>query len=269
MDFFKDIDDIRKSFHTFAKLLPPDGTLIINGEISHLNEILTDLNCHVLIYDLHNADADFSAADIRHDDKGNVSFELLVKGRKAGHIRLSVNGLHNVSNALAAIAAASLLDIPMEKIQEGLLSFEGTDRRFQYKGDVNGFHIVDDYAHHPTEIRATLEAAKSYPHKETWCIFQPHTYSRTKAFFHEFVDALSLADHVVLADIYAARETDTLGMSSRLLVDELSAKGCDAHYFPSFEEIETFILKKCKKDDLLITMGAGDVVNIGESLLNC
>ena len=145
----------------------------------------------MLIYDLHNADADFSAADIRHDDKGNVSFELLVKGRKAGHIRLSVNGLHNVSNALAAIAAASLLDVPMEKIQEGLLSFEGTDRRFQYKGDVNGFHIVDDYAHHPTEIRATLEAAKSYPHKETWCIFQPHTYSRTKAFFHEFVDALS------------------------------------------------------------------------------
>ena len=100
----------------------------------------------MLIYDLHNADADFSAADIRHDDKGNVSFELLVKGRKAGHIRLSVNGLHNVSNALAAIAAASLLDVPMEKIQEGLLSFEGTDRRFQYKGDVNGFHIVDDYA---------------------------------------------------------------------------------------------------------------------------
>lgn len=267
MDFFKDIDDIRNSFHTFAKLLPDDGTLIINGEISHLEEILEGLDCNVIIYDVHRENADFSAKEITHNEKGNVSFLLLVKGQEAGRIHLSVNGLHNVSNALAAIAAASLLDVPMEKIQEGLLSFEGTDRRFQYKGDVNGFHIVDDYAHHPTEIRATLEAAKSYPHKETWCVFQPHTYSRTKAFFHEFADALSLADHIILADIYAARETDTLGMSSGLLADELKAKGCDVHYFPGFDEIETFILENCKKDDLLITMGAGDVVNIGESLL--
>lgn len=267
MDFFKDINDIRNSFHTFAKLLPSDGTLIINGEINHLDDILEGLDCQVLIYDLNKADADFSAAEIRHDANGNISFLLLVKGQEAGRIQLSVNGLHNVSNALAAIAAASLLDVPMEKIQEGLLSFEGTDRRFQYKGDVNGFHIVDDYAHHPTEIRATLEAAKSYPHKETWCVFQPHTYSRTKAFFHEFADALSLADHIVLADIYAARETDTLGVSSRLLAEEIAQKGCDVHYFPSFDEIQSFILENCKKDDLLITMGAGDVVNIGENLL--
>lgn len=267
MDFFKDIDDIRNSFHTFAKLLPDDGTLIINGEISHLEEILEGLDCNVIIYDVHKENADFSAKEIAHDEKGNVSFLLLVKGQEAGRIQLSVNGLHNVSNALAAIAAASLLNVPMEKIREGLLSFEGTDRRFQYKGDVNGFHIVDDYAHHPTEIRATLEAARSYPHKETWCVFQPHTYSRTKAFFHEFADALSLADHVILADIYAARETDTLGMSSELLADELKTKGCDVYYFPGFEEIETFILENCKNDDLLITMGAGDVVNIGENLL--
>lgn len=267
MDFFKDINDIRKSFHTFAELLPEDGTLIINGQISHLEELLSGLDCHVLIYDLDKPDADFSAREITHDEKGNVSFLLLVKGQEAGRIQLSVNGIHNVSNALAAIAAASLLDVPFEKIQEGLLSFDGTDRRFQYKGDVNGFHIVDDYAHHPTEIRATLTAAKSYPHKETWCVFQPHTYSRTKAFFHEFADALSLADHIILADIYAARETDTLGMSSELLAEELARKGCDVHYFPSFEAIESFILKNCKKDDLLITMGAGDVVNIGENLL--
>ena len=267
MDFFKDIDDIRNSFHTFAKLLPDDGTLIINGEISHLEEILEGLDCNVIIYDVHKENADFSAKESAHDEKGNVSFLLLVKGQEAGRIQLSVNGLHNVSNALAAIAAASLLEVPMEKIREGLLSFEGTDRRFQYKGDVNGFHIVDDYAHHPTEIRATLEAARSYPHKETWCVFQPHTYSRTKAFFHEFADALSLADHVILADIYPARETDTLGMSSELLADELKTKGCDVHYFPGFEEIETFILENCKNDDLLITMGAGDVVNIGENLL--
>ena len=268
MDFFKDINDIRDSFHTFAKLLPEDGTLIINGEIDRLKEITADLPCSVITYDTKDQHADYSASDIAYDEMGNASFELLIHGRPSGQIRLSVNGIHNVSNALAAIAAAQLLDIPMEKIKEGLLSFTGTDRRFQYKGDKNGFHIVDDYAHHPTEIRATLRAAANYPHRETWCIFQPHTYTRTKAFFHEFADALSLADHVILADIYAARETDTLGMSSALLAEELRTKGCDATYLPSFEDIETFVLEHCKEDDLLITMGAGDVVNIGETLLS-
>ena len=268
MDFFKDINDIRDSFHTFAKLLPEDGTLIINGEIDRLKEITADLPCSVITYDTKDQHADYSASDIAYDEMGNASFELLIHGQPSGQIRLSVNGIHNVSNALSAIAAAQLLDIPMEKIKEGLLSFTGTDRRFQYKGDKNGFHIVDDYAHHPTEIRATLRAAANYPHRETWCIFQPHTYTRTKAFFHEFADALSLADHVILADIYAARETDTLGMSSALLAEELRTKGCDTTYLPSFEDIETFVLEHCKEDDLLITMGAGDVVNIGETLLS-
>ena len=124
--------------------------------------------------------------------------------------------------------------------------------------------IIDDYAHHPTEIAATLTAATHYPHREIWCIFQPHTYTRTKALFPEFVEALSHTDHVILADIYAARETDTLGVSSKQIADELKAKGCDAYYFPSFEEIENFCLTHCQKGDVLITMGAGDVVNIGE-----
>ena len=149
-----------------------------------------------------------------------------------------------------------------------LKSFHGTDRRFEYKGEVNGFTIIDDYAHHPTEINATLTAAKEYPHKEVWCIFQPHTYTRTKALFPEFVDALTHADHVILADIYAARETDTLGMSSEMIAEKLKKKGCDAYYFPSFEEIESFCLDRCQKGDVLITMGAGNVVNIGENLLN-
>ena len=180
---------------------------------------------------------------------------------------VSVNGEHNVSNALSAIAVADLLGVPFTKIKEGLKSFHGTDRRFEYKGEVNGVTVIDDYAHHPTEINATLTAAKEYPHKEIWCIFQPHTYTRTKALFPEFVDALTHADHVILADIYAARETDTLGMSSEMIAEELKKKGCDAYYFPSFEEIENFCLDKCQKGDVLITMGAGNVVNIGENLL--
>lgn len=132
---------------------------------------------------------------------------------------------------------------------------------------MNGFTVLDDYAHHPTEIRATLETAKHYPHREIWCVFQPHTYTRTKAFLPEFAQALSLANHVVLTDIYAARESDTLGISSETLADELRKLGCDVYYLPSFEEISEFLLKKCIHGDLCITMGAGDVVNIGEILL--
>ena len=152
-------------------------------------------------------------------------------------------------------------------IAEGLNSFTGTDRRFQYKGQIGGVTIIDDYAHHPTEIEATLHAAANYPHKKIWCVFQSHTYTRTKALLPEFAKALSLADHVVLADIYAARETDTLGISSEDLKEKIAELGTSCEYFPTFDEIENFLLENCTQGDLLITMGAGDVVNIGEQLL--
>lgn len=266
MDFFKDIHEIRESFHKFAALLPQDGALIIHKNIESIETITTGLDCPVITYS-ETQDADYSAKDIVFDERGNASFDLYRRNVLADHIILSVAGNHNVSNALSAIAVADLLEIPMEVIKTGIRSFTGTDRRFQYKGETNGFTIIDDYAHHPTEIRATLTSAFHYPHREIWCIFQPHTYTRTKAFFHEFAEALSLADHVILADIYAARETDTLGMTSEALAEEIKRIGGDAYYLSSFEEIEKFVLKKVIHGDLLITMGAGDVVNIGESLL--
>ena len=267
MDFFKDLDDIRHSFHRFAALLPKDGTLIINSEISQYEQIIAGLNCNVITYGIHH-DADYTAQNIQYDNMGNVSFDLIDHGTKKDRIFLSVNGEHNVSNALSAIITGTLLGIDLEKIKKGLLSFTGTDRRFEYKGTLDGVTIIDDYAHHPTEIEATLSAAQHYPHREIWCIFQPHTYTRTKAFFHEFAQALTLADHVILADIYAARETDTLGMSSEALSDAIRELGGDSYYFSSFDEIKNFVKEKCIHGDMLITMGAGDVVNIGESLLS-
>ena len=155
----------------------------------------------------------------------------------------------------------------MPYIQQGLRRFSGTNRRFEKKGEIGGVTIIDDYAHHPREISATLEAAKNYPHKKLWCIFQPHTYTRTKAFLDQFAQSLSMADEVVLADIYAARETNTLGISSADLREKIEALGTKAHYFKSFDEIETFLLKNCVHGDLLITMGAGDIVLVGEKLL--
>ena len=155
----------------------------------------------------------------------------------------------------------------MENIKRGLSDFSGTKRRFEYKGRIGGITVIDDYAHHPTEIKATLTAAKNYPHKNIWCVFQPHTYTRTKAFLTDFAKSLSLADKIVLTDIYAAREKDTGEISSKDLLAQLQKLDCDAYYFPSFDEIENFLLENCVNGDLLITMGAGDVLKIGEKLL--
>ncbi len=266
LDFFKDLSDIRHSFRRFAELLPADGTLIINGDISRPEELTQGLSCRVITYGLSSG-LHYGASQITYDESGFPSFVLTGTEGRNRKFSLHVHGDHNIQNALAAIALADLLKIPDEIIASGLLAFGGTDRRFEYKGQINGVNIIDDYAHHPTEIRATLNAAAQYPHKRLWCVFQPHTYTRTKAFMDDFAKALSLADEIVLADIYAAREKDTLGISSQTLQEKIRSLGHSCHYFPSFEAIENFLLQNCTKDDLLITMGAGDVVKIGETLL--
>ncbi|MCI5903204.1 MAG: UDP-N-acetylmuramate--L-alanine ligase [Blautia sp.] len=266
LDFFKDIDDIRHSFRKFAQLLPADGALIINADTPKYEDVIRDLPCRVITYGLEH-DAEYQAADITYDAFGHASFTLVRNGEKGSRFSLKVPGIHNVSNALSAIALGQLLNLSDEVIARGLSSFTGTDRRFQYKGEIGGVTIIDDYAHHPTEIEATLHAAANYPHKKLWCVFQPHTYTRTKALLPEFARALSLADHVVLADIYAAREQNTIGISSADLQKQIVEAGTACEYFPTFDEIENFLLKSCTQGDLLITMGAGDVVNIGEQLL--
>ncbi|RKM59920.1 UDP-N-acetylmuramate--L-alanine ligase [Butyrivibrio sp. CB08] len=269
LDFFKDLDDIRHSFRKFAQLLPDDGTLVISGDIENVGEITDGLNCSIVTYG-SSADFDYYPTDIAYDDHGNPSFTAHLPMGKELKIKLAVPGIHNVYNALAAIAVATILNIEDEHIVNALSLFGGTSRRFEHKGEIGGVTIIDDYAHHPTEIKATLTAAQNYPHNKIWCVFQPHTYTRTKALLNEFAEALSLADHVVLADIYAAREKDNLGISSRTLADKIVSLGHECNYFPTienFSEIEKFLLQNCTKGDLLITMGAGDVVKIGDELL--
>ncbi|MCR4903093.1 MAG: UDP-N-acetylmuramate--L-alanine ligase [Butyrivibrio sp.] len=266
LDFFKDLDDIRNSFKKFCQLLPEDGTLVINGDIENLSEITAGLKCNIITYGSKNS-FDYYPTDISYDEYANGSFTINRKSGNSTKVSLSVPGEHNIYNAIAAAAVADLMGADDNAIVTALHDFTGTNRRFEHKGIVDGVTIVDDYAHHPTEITATLTAAKNYPHKTLWCVFQPHTYTRTKALMNEFAKALSIADKVVLADIYAARETDHLGISSRTLQQEIQKLGHECYYFPSFEEIEKFLLQNCTMDDLLITMGAGDVVKIGESLL--
>ena len=267
LDFFKDLEDIRRSFQLFAKRLPETGVLIINGEIKNYQEICKDISCPYLAYSLTDSSCSLFASNISYDEQGFGSFDVIYHGKNLGRVSLHVVGRHNISNALAAIGASLSLHIDMEHIKEGLSAFHGTDRRFQHKGCIKGITIIDDYAHHPTEIRASLTAAKQLEPKQVWCVFQPHTYSRTKAFLKEFAQALSLADKIVLADIYSAREVDTGEISSQDLQKELEALGKTAWYFPSFDEIENFLLENCSNGDLLITMGAGNIVTVGEDLL--
>lgn len=181
---------------------------------------------------------------------------------------LNVVGKHNIANCIAALCVAYEQGISPCEIQKGLNNFHGADRRFQYKGDVAGITIIDDYAHHPSEIKATLTAALNHKHNRLWCVFQPHTYTRTKAFLKDFANSLSIADKVIVTDIYAAREKDPGDISGKDLERELLLLGADAIYISDFDDIENFILKNCVKGDLLITMGAGNVVDIGEELLS-
>lgn len=265
LDFFKDIEDIRSSFRRFAELLPKDGTLIINGEIPNLASITDSLSCNIITFGFSDS-FDYYAKDISYDAYARPTYTLCHNETKR-IITLGVTGEHNIANSMAAIALADLCGIDTKTTGKALSAFCGTERRFQLKGTIDDVTIIDDYAHHPTEIKATLEAAHNYPHNKLWCIFQPHTYTRTKALLPEFAQALSMADHVVLADIYAARETDNLGISSQTLQAEIQKLGTTCDYFPSFDEIEKFLQKNYSPGDLLITMGAGDVVKIGENLL--
>ena len=266
LDFFKDIDDIRNSFHHFAELLPSDGALIINHEIPDLSAIVEGIKCPYITYGFDSS-CDYYADEITYDKFARATFTLHSKSHPDCQVTLAVPGRHNVSNAMAALALADLAGIPRELSLEALKGFYGTDRRFEKKGEIAGITIIDDYAHHPTEIEATLNAAANYPHKDIWCVFQPHTYTRTKAFLSDFATVLSQADHVVLADIYAAREKNTIGIHATDLQKAIQKLGTDCYYFPSFDEIENFLLESCTQGDLLITMGAGDIVTVGEKLL--
>lgn len=267
LDFFKDINDIRASFKKFAALVPEEGLLVISGDIPQVEYFTDGLECRVITVGKDNDKNDISAAGIELDERACAAFDLIVKGENKGRVKLNVTGVHNVYNSLAAIAAAMDIGLSFEIIIKGLESYTGTERRFEKKGEFNGVTVIDDYAHHPDEIRATLETAKSYPHREIWVVFQPHTYSRTKELLEGFGETLALADHVVLADIYAAREKDTLGISSQNVAEEIEKHGTDCYYLGSFAEIEKFLQKKCLPGDLLITMGAGNVVNIGNELI--
>jgi UDP-N-acetylmuramate--alanine ligase len=266
LDYFKDIDHIYDTFLKFAKLVPSDGYVVGCTDDPLVERLMSEVNCNTISYGIAKK-ADMYAETVEFDSKACASFDAIYKGQTLGHISLKVPGRHNIYNALATLATVKAMGIKINEINEALQHYTGTKRRFEYKGSFNGITVIDDYAHHPAEIEATLSTARTMTYNKIWCVFQPHTYTRTKKLFNEFVTALSGIDHVIITDIYSAREKDTKEIHSRHLTDAISNTGENCIYISSFDDIADYLYKNAQPGDLLITMGAGDVHVVGEKLL--
>ena len=266
LDYFKTLENIRRSFHAFAQRVPDKGLLVISEKIDHVEELTDGLTCHVETFGLGEK-ANWRAENIVHEADGRNSFDVYHNGAFFTTIHLHIPGGHNITNALAAIAASAFLGAAPEDCVKGLHHYTGTERRFQLKGKKDGITVIDDYAHHPTEIKAALAAAQNVQHNTTWCVFQPHTFSRTRFLFDEFGEAFGDADEIIIADIFAARETDDGTVSAAQLADRIAQTGKSARYVGDFAAIEAYLREHCKSGDLLMTVGAGDVYKIGENFL--
>ncbi len=265
LDCYRDIEDIASAFEKFSKLIPKDGYLVGYVEDKRVKEIIDKAECNTLTYGFENADV--TAQNVVYNKLGCATFDAYKNDKKLFTVSLSVPGKHNVLNALATICVSLIFNISFDSILKGLANCKGAHKRFEYKGEINGVTVIDDYAHHPTEIKATLSTAKKINHNKIYCVFQPHTYTRTKTLFDEFTTAFDDADELILMDIYAAREKDTGIVSSDMLGDAIRKRGIKCTNVHSHNEAMEYVKSKTDKDDLLLTVGAGDVVIVGEKFL--
>jgi len=267
LDFFGDLDGVVSSFRKFAENIRPGGLLVVRAGQPGLDIVTAGLECDVVTFALNQHEARFWVDDVEYDNLGRPSFDVMDGKQFLAHITLPLPGQYNMLNALACFAAAEWLGIDTQVTAQALMGAKGVKRRFQYKGTYNGAEIIDDYAHHPTEIQACLAAAKRTGRRVV-CLFQPHTYSRTKNHLNEFVQSFDDADLIVLLPIYAAREPFDPSISSAVVTEMLNVKGSNSVHFNSFEKAEQYLRKNLHPNDMLITMGAGDVYKVGESLLS-
>ena len=262
LDFFKDLEDVMHSFREFALRTPEDGGYVVaNRDDANTMEVIKGIDRKVITFGLSN-NADVYAENIEF--KGaNSTFDIMYKGRFFTTVTLHVPGMHNIKNALAATAASICLGIRPTAVKYGLAGFNGAGRRFEFKGKFNGADVYDDYAHHPGELKCLLDAVENLNYQRTVLVFQPHTYSRTAALFDDFVEQLKRPSKLVLAEIYAAREKNTIGISSA----DLAAKVSDSEFFPTFEELEAHLREIARPGDIILTVGAGDVYKIGDNIV--
>ena len=269
LDYYKTFDNIKKAFTDFALKVEDDGLVVANADDINCYNLKNIVKSKFISYGIENKDADFVAKNIKFNDNGFANFDVYKNNNFYENIELSVAGKHNVLNALACIAVSDYYRISKEVIKSSLKSFTGAERRLEYKGTLNDKNvpIFDDYAHHPTEITATANSIKNKKYNKSWVIFQPHTFSRTKLLLDDFANALSNFDNVVLLDIYAAREKNTLEISSNDLANRMKELGKEALYIPDFEKAINYVKENVKDNDIIITLGAGTVTNIGPMML--
>lgn len=267
LDFFKTFDNVVKTFNDFTKNLPENGLLIVNGDDKNCYKLKESSKCEFISYGIENIQATYIAKNIEFDNNGFAKFDVYKKNEFFHHFDLSVAGQHNILNALACISVCDCYNIDKNVIYASLKSFTGAERRLEYKGSFNNISVFDDYGHHPTEILATAKAIKNKKYNKSWVIFQPHTYSRTAEHLDAFAKSLSEFDNIVLVDIYAAREKNTIGISSKDLLEKIKSLGKNAVYIPDFNKVVKYIKENAKENDLVLTLGAGTVTEIGAMIV--
>ncbi len=267
LDYYKNIENVKKAFIKYVKLLPEDGHLIINADDSNCLDLPIYSKAKAIKYGIENDDVDFYAKNIIFNEEGFPEFDVYKFGEFYEHFELSIPGRHNVLNALGCISLCDTYDIDKSCMKTALKKFTGANRRFEFKGMVNGAKIYDDYGHHPTEVLATAKALANKKFNKSWVVFQPHTYSRTFNLLDDFAHALLSFDNIIVTDIYAARETNTYNISSKDLADAIIKLGKNAKYLPSLEDCASFLKDNVKENDIVLTLGAGTVTNISSMII--
>ena len=268
LDFFGNFENIKKSFKQYASLVPQDGFLITNADDKSCLELKHYCNGNFITYGIENKNANYVATNITFDDNGFPEFDVIKNNEFFEHFNLSVSGMHNILNALASISLCDCYNIKKSFIKSALKKFTGAHRRLEYLGKFNEANLYDDYGHHPTEIKATSNAILSKKYSESWVVFQAHTYSRTKTHLEDFAKSLLNFDHIIITDIYAAREINTFNVTPNDLVEKiLELKNTDVIYIKTFNEITKYLKANVKKGDIVLTLGAGDIEKVGPMLL--
>ena len=268
LDYYKSFDNIVKTFQDFSLILNEEGLLVTNADDENCLHLKNIVKSKFISYGIENEAANFLAKNITFNHNGFATFDIYKNGEFYSNIELSVAGKHNILNALACTAVCDYYGISKEVIASSLKQFTGAERRLEFKGNMeNNASVFDDYAHHPTEIKATANAIKNKEYNETWVVFQPHTYSRTVSLLDEFAEAIMNFDHIIVLDIYAAREQNTYNISSKDLVNKINSLGKSAIYLPDFDEVVSYLKQNVKENDIVLTLGAGTVTTIGPMLL--
>lgn len=267
LDYFKTFDNIKHAFSKYVNLLPRDGYLVTNGDDPDCLDLRKNTAARVITFGIRNDRANFVGRNVVYDKNGYPKFDVYRNNSYFGEFKLSVPGLHNVYNALACIAMCSCYGISRQILKTVLSRFSGANRRFEYVGSFDNMDVYDDYAHHPSEISATAKAMKNKTYRQSWVVFQPHTYSRTKELLSDFAEALLDFDNIIVTDIYAAREKNTYGITSKDLVRKIGDLGKNALYISNFDDIADYIKSHACPHDLILTMGAGTVYEVGKKIL--